>query len=99
MNKIFSYLENTDECQFTIKELLDSLDEDDYQPEQKTVKAKLLERYGEDLINSTSSTSATVVCFRNTGHNILSDAWYEEKINCKEDERLRVVLASAEIIR
>ena len=46
-----------------------------------------------------SSSKHTTVCFKNTGHKILTSSWYESKSSDPHAERLRVVKAAAEIIR
>ncbi|GBM97080.1 hypothetical protein AVEN_134368-1 [Araneus ventricosus] len=45
----FSYIENNDDCQFTLSELKDVIGDFDTKPDQKTIKNKLAERYGDRL--------------------------------------------------
>ncbi|KAE9523143.1 hypothetical protein AGLY_016457 [Aphis glycines] len=41
----------------------------------------------------------SVVCFKNTGFKVLTNAWYDSKKANEEEERLRIVEAAATIIR
>ncbi|KAK0156660.1 hypothetical protein PV327_011737, partial [Microctonus hyperodae] len=67
MQYIYSYLEqNSDECQFSLDELMAKI-EGDYLPHIKTVKAQLLKKYGDDILIAITANKAPVVCFRNTG--------------------------------
>lgn len=87
MEIIFNFLEeNRDECQFSLGQLIDEIPEDS-RPHVKTVKKRLEEKYGDDIIISGSPNRGSVVCFKNTGHKILSDNWYSnEKILDPQEE-------------
>lgn len=79
MNNIYTYLEeNSEECQFPLDKLLNEI-KGDYLPHLKTVKAKLLEKYGEDVLIVVTAKKPPVVCFRNTGYRVLTESWYKEK--------------------
>lgn len=96
MQFVFSYLENSDEeCQFTSDELMNVIQSDN-PPHWKTVKFRLLERYGSDIF--ITSNKSHVVCFKNTGFKIITDAWYEQRLSCEKDERRRIVETAAAII-
>lgn len=41
----------------------------DFAPESNTVKAKLMVKYGQDIIFSSNKKKKTIICFRNTGEN------------------------------
>ena len=71
--------------------------EGDYPPDPRTVKARLLQKYGDD-ISIVVTHKRTIVCFRNTGFKILTDSWYASKKTNAEEERLRVVRAAANIL-
>ncbi|CAH2989439.1 unnamed protein product [Chilo suppressalis] len=91
MEGIYSFLkENSEECQFSISELMNQIN-GDFVPHIRTVKNFILiiEKQKRDC----------VVCFRNTGFKILSDKWYEEKKKDYHEERLRVIREAAAIIR
>lgn len=70
MEDIFSYIENNEDCQFTLQELKKVLI--DYVPDDKTIISKLIERYGKNIVIITKSAAMTIICFRDTQTNILS---------------------------
>jgi len=55
----------------------------DYLPDNKTIKKKLEEKYGDRIIITTKKTGFTIISFRETHMNILNQAWYE-KINSSQ---------------
>lgn len=98
MQYIYSYLEqNSDECQFSLNELMTKI-EGDYRPHIKTVKAQLLKKYGDDVLIAVTANKAPVVCFRNTGFKLLTEAWYNQKSKDKTEECRRIVKTAAAII-
>lgn len=96
MEKIFSFLENNEDSQFTLNELKEVVS--DYLPDNKTIKKKLEEKYGDRIIITTKKTGFTIISFRETHMNILNQAWYEKKIH-PNDERRRLLNTSADILR
>lgn len=98
MEYIYSYLEqNSDECQFSLDELMAKI-EGEYRPHIKTVKAQLLKKYGDDILIAVTANKAPVVCFRNTGFKLLTEAWYNQKSDDKTEERRRIVKTAAAIV-
>lgn len=95
MDEIYRILEDSDECQFSLKELTENLS---YIPSVKTIKRKLIEKYDDDIIISSIQNRDMVICFRRTGSKLLSDMWYAERKNNMEEERKRVVRTAAAII-
>lgn len=77
MEVIFHFIENIDDCQFSLSDLINRLK--DYVPSELTVKRKLKEKYGDEIIIVTNTKKVTAICFRNTGYTILSNHWYEQK--------------------
>lgn len=77
MNEIFYYIENHKDCQFTLEELKGIPKE--HVPADRTVINKLIERYGQEIINTTKSRWMTVICFRDTQTNILCSSWYDNR--------------------
>ncbi|KAG5876590.1 hypothetical protein JTB14_015995 [Gonioctena quinquepunctata] len=61
----------------------------DYKPDQKTVKARLVEKYEDDILFTFQKNKKTVVCFKNIGEKILNDAFYQQKCKSEKEERLR----------
>lgn len=91
MKCIYSFLaENSDECQFTISELMSQI-KGDYHPDSRTVKARLKQEYEDDILIFEINRRESVVCFRNTGHKLLAEDWYQNKNPNPEDEKLRVI--------
>ena len=97
MEEIFTYMENSNDCQFTLNELKDvskitSLD-------NRTIKVRLKLKYGDKIIITEKSGALTFICLIDNHHDILNQAWYEKKKINNEEERLRVIEAAASIIR
>ncbi|CAI6357411.1 unnamed protein product [Macrosiphum euphorbiae] len=99
MDKIYSILENSEECQFSIENVILSCIDYEYVPDVKTIRAKWLEKYGENMDISSTNKKTTTVSFRFTSQNILTKHWYENRKVNKEEERQRIVEAAAIIIR
>jgi hypothetical protein len=98
MGSILSYLkDNANECQFSLDDLM-NLIEGDYRPDVRTVKSRLLKEFGDDVLIVERANKPTIVCFRNTGYKILTDAWYAEKEINPAEERMRIVRTAATII-
>jgi len=72
MEDIFSYIENHDDCQFTLTELKGVCK--DFIPDDKTIKSKLLQRYGKRIIITTKSKSSTIISFTDAQFDSLSKA-------------------------
>ncbi|XP_076040412.1 glutamate--cysteine ligase isoform X1 [Oratosquilla oratoria] len=98
MSHAFNYLEeNREECQFTFSEIFSEYEGE--LPTDKTIKSELIERYGHDIIVSVNKNRKPVICFRDTGNKILTDAWYENhRSHDEKEERLRIVKTAARII-
>jgi hypothetical protein len=98
MGLILSYLkDNANECQFSLDDLM-NLIEGDYRPDVRNVKSRLLKEFGDDVLIVERANKPTIVCFRNTGYKILTDAWYAEKEINPAEERMRIVRTAATII-
>ncbi|XP_071642214.1 uncharacterized protein [Temnothorax longispinosus] len=91
------YIEENDECQFTLTELLDEMKE--YKPKPETLKSKLLKRYGEKIMIHEKNGRPTLICFRGNDYDALIDSWYTNKEKTEQGERLRIVRAAAAIVR
>lgn len=77
MEQIYSYLENNDDCQVSLCELMSQCV--GYVPSEATIKNKLNQKYGDNIIITQSKKKIPVVCFRDTGLKILSESWYNMK--------------------
>ncbi|KAE9522981.1 hypothetical protein AGLY_016612 [Aphis glycines] len=98
MEEIFYYIENNNDCQFTLTELVNAITSDFF-PDAKTIIYKLTARYGKDIIITTKHAKLTIICFLDTQKKILCESWYENKKSNVSEERLRVVEAAAAIIK
>lgn len=77
MEEIVTYIENSDDCQFTLNELQNickttTLD-------SRTIKLQLKLKYGDKLIITEKSGASTFICLIDNHHDILNQAWYEKK--------------------
>lgn len=77
MEEIFQYIENNDDCQFSLQELKDigknpTID-------NKTIKRILKLKYGDKIIITEKKGSLTIICFIDNQYDILNKAWYENK--------------------
>lgn len=101
--KLCDFLNSSDECQYSFSDLQEKCQEflssDDQCFTDKTLKSKLEAYYGDNIIITTAPGRKSVVCLRDTGHKILTKAWYEKKSENEEEERRRIVRTAAEIIR
>jgi len=84
MEKIFYYIKNHDDCQFTLAELRDLLGED---APADTIQTKLIEKYGKNIIITVKPNKMTIICFRDTQTAILTNVWYENKKLKPAEER------------
>lgn len=99
MNFIFDYLEeNSDECQFTLDDLINQIDSD-YRPDPRTVTSRLVDHYGDDIFLVNTSKRETIVCFRHIGYKLLSEGWYNNKETDPQREKLRIVQLAGDIIK
>ena len=97
MNYIFYKLEEGDDCQYSLDELRE--DYVGYMPSPQTIKRRLEEKFGENIVVVSMQNREPTVCLRKTGAKILSDHWYTGKLDNNFDERLRIVRTAARIIK
>lgn len=94
MENIFTFMENQEECQFSINNLIVQIEG---VPEKKTIIKHLVERYGNKVIVS-NNTKETIICYKNTGHTILTDSWYAQKRSTETEEQTRIIETAADIL-
>ncbi|KYN28693.1 hypothetical protein ALC57_01883 [Trachymyrmex cornetzi] len=69
-------------------------------PNDKTIKYRLEEHYGNDVIISTKSTSQTLVCLRRSHYDILSEMYKQSAVaGNQEEQKLNALKVTADIIR
>lgn len=98
-DEIYKHMESNSDCQFSILELRAAVSVQ--VPDDKTIKAKLLEEFGDRITISpgTNRHKVSTICFRDNGLKLLRDSWYEAKDKDEINERLRIFTKAAEIIR
>lgn len=99
MEEIFAYMEENTDCQFSRDEILGVVTGD--KPQWRTIKSELERKYGDRILITpgTNRFNVPVVCFRDNGYKIISEAWYENRVKNEEEERLRIVAKAIEILR
>lgn len=72
-----------------------------HSPTHKSLMKKLKTKYEDDIIITSrrGKNKPPVICFRNTGYKILTQSWYDSRNVDEKGERLRIVKATAAIIR
>ncbi|KAF0737722.1 Uncharacterized protein FWK35_00023698 [Aphis craccivora] len=78
MYEIFDYIENNEDCQFTLSELKEVLTTD-FIPDSKTIYSKLMEHYGKKIIITPKQGQSTIICFIESQFTSLSKSWCEKK--------------------
>lgn len=101
---LFDYIENHDECQYTLpqlKELINNLSGgENFEISDYILKTRLKKHFEDTVILTEALGSRPlVITFTETAHNILHEEWYSQRKKNMETERLRVVEMAAEIIR
>lgn len=96
MEAIYQYIEQSDDCQFSLDELRNVISTE-YLPDNKTIKARLISHYGDNIILSSKFAYSTLICFKNK--HILSQQLLSEKCNTIEEKEIRILQAAGKIIR
>lgn len=97
MDKIFTYIENSDDCQFSLDELKNICEIPTI--DSRTIKMRLKLKYGNKIILTEKPGKVTFICFIDNQHHILNKAWYENKKSNEKEEKFRFLKAAAAIIR
>lgn len=98
MEQIYKYIEENDDCQFTMQELKNVITTE-HIPDEKTIRKRLIDRYHDDIVISTKFGSNTIICFKKMNHDILTENWYNQIHNNKKDAEFHILKAASEIIR
>lgn len=97
MEFICNFLEeNREGCQFSLREIIEQYTKAKFLV--KTIKKKLQQKYEDDIITTTNTRQEPIVCFKDTGHKLLTDTFYTSRERDIQKERQRVVREAAEII-
>ena len=102
-HKLCEYIDEHDDCQFTIHELRSIMasfaDANEFVHSERHLKRKLLEVYGPRITITEIPGKVNVLMLKDTAHKILSDKWYTDRDLDEQKERERIVKAAAAIIR
>ena len=75
LEKVCSYMEENDDCQFTLQELLDVMHQNQScKISGSYLKTKLQEKYGSDVIITTLQKKTLIVCFCKSGDKLLCNS-------------------------
>ena len=98
MEEVFKYIEENDDCQFTLRELRNVITSE-YVPDERTIKKRLEENYKDEIVISNKFGKSSIVCFKKKENEILTAKWYQERLQDDTQEEFRILKAAAEIIR
>lgn len=99
MEEIYNLMLSSDECQFTIGQLMEAVKVSDTIPHEDTVKNRLKSRFSDKIIISSRMGGTTYVCFSKNLYDVLTDAWYEKRAKTVEEEEIRLIDSASELIR
>ena len=95
-------IDDSNECQYSLQELhrmmVEAADTTETVYTVKTLKQKLLDRYG-DSITVSKCKGKDIFTFSEAVNRSLADSWYKNRECDIQDERRRIVLTAAAIIR
>jgi len=95
------YLENDNECQYSLKELREivfKLSGSDIDYSDYYLKSKLVDFFKDRLVVHNLSGKKSILCMSHTSHKVL-DSWHKNRETSTEEERKRIVKTAAEIVR
>lgn len=100
MEKIYSFMLSSEECQFTITQLKNIAQVDGVILDEKTVKNRLKKKFSDQVVFSSRMGGVTYVCFSNNLYDILTDTWRSRNIaRTIEEEENNLIDSAAELIR
>ena len=86
---------------YSLKELHDKMEKEANETDnysRRSMKVKLVEKYGERIYFSEINGKSDVVCFKGTADILINDAWYNERNENSENEAKRVLDLTAKTI-
>ena len=96
------FLDSNDECQYSLGELVDHVDnflEGGEGYTYKQLKSKLSCHHGDNITITCIPGKSSILTFKDVAHKILQGKWYTERCADENDERIRIVKMAASIIR
>ena len=102
--KVVTFFEDNDDEQVTITDLTSHmgnlLEQSDVEPyDVRYMKQKLVEHFGDDLVISNVNGKADVATLRPKSSKILQEFYSKSKQGVSEDDKLKLILAAADIIK
>lgn len=79
MEDIYDFLLSSDQCQFTMTQLIEAVENSDVIPHEDTIKKRLINRFSDQIIISSRMGGTIYVCFSNNLYDIMTDAWYNNR--------------------
>ena len=98
--KLCSFLGNNDECQYSILELMEYMENflnGDEGYSMKWFKQKLGDHYGEDITITNLKGKQSIVSFRESTYKLLNERWMSDKVTAENKERI-IDMATAIIL-
>ena len=68
---------SSDECQFSITQLMEAVKVSDIIHHEDTIKNRLKSRFSHQIVISSRLGGTTYICFSKNLYDILTDAWYK----------------------
>ncbi|XP_052758830.1 uncharacterized protein LOC128202453 [Galleria mellonella] len=99
MEEIYDFMLSSEECQFTMTQLIEAVQICDVIPHEDTIKNHLKKRFGNQIVISSRIGGVTYVCFSTTLYDILTDSWRKQKSKTIEEEENALIDSAAELIR
>ncbi|KAK3931374.1 Formate--tetrahydrofolate ligase [Frankliniella fusca] len=103
-DRLCQRLESEDECQYTLAELVSMMpavgaDMDTPMYSEKHLERLLKERYPREIKIVERPGKSSILCFLSGKFDILGETWYMNRSKNEQEERHRIVLKAAEIVR
>ena len=100
-SKLCQFLDDNDECQYSLQELSEWMDKyldgnEGYS--NKQLNRKLKEHYGEEIVITSLAGKSKVVSFRDSAHRILHEKWITDKVIDTKSQSDRIIDMAASII-
>lgn len=99
MEEIYNFMLSSDECQFSITQLMEAVKVSDIIRHEDTIKNRLKSRFSDQIVISSRLGGTTYVCFSKNLYDILTDAWYKRRAKTVEEEETRLIDSASELIR
>lgn len=98
MEQIFAYMERANDNLFSLGDLKSMVSLENL-PDDKTIKKRLIERYGHELVVSSRAGKSTFFCFVQHHYTILENEWQNQRLKNESDEENRILQMAGKIIR